>query len=336
MNGLKKAGIEIIECRDDGSRFAKYLNLWKKHEIIKNDYDAMIVGYGGHVIVPFAKLISKKPIIADLLGSFKDAEEHSHNAGFFRRLKDGLIDWLAVECANAVLLESNSQREFFVNKYSDLKKLKVLYTGLDETVFHCDNKFNDNKSTKDNSKKIVLFRGRLTPESGIFHILSAAELLKDKRPDITFRIIGFHYRLGQRVKDFIKEKDLSNVELIYDYISDDLLREKMCETSIALGQFESNPRLDRTIPHKIFEAMSMGLPIITAESKAVKELLTNNESCLFVKRADPSDLVEKIITIVDDSNLGMRLAMNAQKVYKEKVSTEVLIKKLIGIIKEQI
>ena len=81
------------------------------------------------------------------------------------------------------------------------------------------------KSRKEDSTKIILFRGRLTPESGIFHILKSAELLKERR-DIIFRIIGFHYRLGQQVKDLIQERKLANVELVYDYLSDSTLFEK--------------------------------------------------------------------------------------------------------------
>ena len=318
-----------MECRDDGGRFAKYWNLWRKHRLIKNKYDAMIVGYPGHIMAPFAKIISRKPIIADLLGSFKDAQIHSHNSGVIRRLKDGIIDWMAVKFSDTVLLESEAQRDFFIKRYGNLKKFKVLYTGVDESVF-----YQNDRIKKEISPKIVLFRGRLTPESGIFHILKSAELLKDRK-DIVFRIVGFHYRLGQQVKDIIKEKKLANVELVYDYLSEGELFKKMKDASISLGQFESSPRLDRTIPHKVFESMIMGLPIVTAYSKAVGELLKDGESCLFVKRADPADLAEKILLLTDNPALGKKLADNARAIYDKKCSMSALMVKLFDIIKKQ-
>jgi len=329
ISGLKKKGVEVIECRDDGGRFSKYWNLWKKHRLIQDKYDAMVIGYPGHIIVPFAKLISRKPIIADLLGSFKDAQTHSHNSGAFRRLKDGIIDWMAVKFADAILLESEAQKEFFIKRFGHLDKFKVLYTGVDESIF-----YRQNIKNKNNDIKIVLFRGRLTPESGIFHILKSAELLKN-RADIRFRIIGFHYRLGQKVKDFIREKNLINAELIYDYITDDSLREKLGEASISLGQFESSPRLDRTIPHKTFESMVMGLPFITAYSGAVGELLKDGESCIFVKRSDPVHLAGKIIFLADNPVFGEKLADNAREIYDKKCSMEVLTVKLFNIVKNQ-
>lgn len=308
----------------------KYWNLWRKHRAISGQYDAIIVGYPGHIIVPFAKMIARKPVIADLLGSFKDAEAHSHGAGLLRRLRNGIIDWLAVKFADAVLLESEAQKNFFVKQFGNLKKFKVLYTGVNEEIFYSP----DNSKREYTEKKIVLFRGRLTPESGIFHILKAAELLKHRK-DISFRIIGFHYRLGQKVKDFIKEKKLTNIELIYDYITDEILYEKMREASVSLGQFESSPRLDRTIPHKAFESMIMGLPFITAYSQAVGELLQDGESCLFVRRANPDDLAEKICFLIDNPEFRRKLSDNARGVYGEKCSMTALIAKLVDIIKRQ-
>lgn len=317
----------MIECRDDGGRFAKYWNLWKKHRLIKNKYDAMIVGYPGHIMTPFAKIISRKPIIADLLGSFKDAQIHSHNSGALRRFKDSIIDWMAVKFADIVLLESEAQKDFFIKRYGNLKKFKVLYTGVDESVF-----YSANSVRKEGDVKIILFRGRLTPESGIFHILKSAELLKERK-DIVFRIVGFHYRLGQQVKDIIQERKLSNVELVYDYLSDNDLFEKMKDAFISLGQFESSPRLDRTIPHKIFESMIMGLPLITAYSRAVGELLNGGESCLFVRRADPEHLAEKICFLADNPEMAKKLADNAQIIYDKKCSEKVLMDELFDIIK---
>lgn len=316
-----------MECRDDGGRFVKYWNLWRKHRLIKNKYDAMIVGYPGHIMTPFAKIISRKTVIADLLGSFKDAQIHSHNSGAIRRFKDSIIDWIAVKFADTVLLESEAQKDFFIKRYGNLKKFKVLYTGVDESVF-----YQNGISRKEDSPKIILFRGRLTPESGIFHILKSAELLKDRK-DIVFRIVGFHYRLGQQVKDIIQEKKLANVELVYDYLSDNDLFEKMKDASISLGQFESSPRLDRTIPHKIFESMIMKLPLITAYSPAVGELLKDGESCIFVRRADPIHLAEKISFLADNPEMGEKLADNARFIYDKKCSVKVLTDELLNIIK---
>ena len=65
ISGLKANDIEVLECQTNARGFKKYFELYKKHKIIKEKYDVMIVGFLGHSIVPFAKLITRKPIIFD-------------------------------------------------------------------------------------------------------------------------------------------------------------------------------------------------------------------------------------------------------------------------------
>ena len=64
IEALKKAGHTVIECRDDSKGLIKYFRLWQKHRTIKNDYDFVIVGYPGHMVVPWAKLLSKKKVLS--------------------------------------------------------------------------------------------------------------------------------------------------------------------------------------------------------------------------------------------------------------------------------
>lgn len=326
ITGLRARGVPLIECRDESKGLRKYWRLWRKHAALRGSYGVLMIGYLEHLLVPLAKLISSKPIVVDMLGSLADAERYSHEASTWRTYKNTLIDWLAVRYADIILLESEAQKAFFVEKFGNLAKFKVLYTGVDESVLYCP-------PGSRHEKSIVLFRGRFTPESGIFHILEAARLLKH-RQDITFSIIGTHYRLAARVREVIRTNELTNVELVNEYLPDDILREKMCEASVSLGQFEANPRLDRTIPHKAFEAMHMGIPFITAQSPAVAELLTDGESVLFVRRADPADLAAKIRMVIDDPELGKQLAEHARKVYDRACSNEVLITRLLGILSE--
>lgn len=324
ISGLRARGVTVIECRDDSPGWRKYVRLWQKHRALTTPYDVLVIGYLEHILVPFARLISSKPIVADMLGSLADAEQYSHQPSIWRIYKDRVIDWLAVTCADVVLLESEAQKAFFVGRFGALEKFKVLYTGVDEGVLYCP-------AGSRHEKKIVLFRGRITPEAGIVHVLHAAKLL-EMRADIHFRIIGTHYRLAQPVKEMIRALRLNNVEFINEYLPEEVLREKMCEAQIMLGQFESNPRLDRTIPHKAFEAMYMGLPFITAQSSAVEELLTDAESCLYVRRADPADLAEKIVSLIDNPSRGDTVARAARAIYERRCSNTVLIDTLLGIL----
>ena len=323
IEALRKAGHEIVECHDDSQGFIKYWRLWKKHRGIENDYDVIVVGYPGHIVVPLAKLISKKKIIADLLGSLYDAEANSYYPNFWMKLKARFVDFMAVRFADAIFLESEAQKKFFEKRFGESDKYKVMYTGADK-------KFSQNFIKSDRKGKfMVLFRGKLTPESGINHILRAAEMLRGN-DNINFRIIGSGYFLDQ-TENFLRQHNLPNFELTSRYLPDDELITIMKEADLMLGQFEDNPRLDRAIPHKTFEALAMGIPYLTGEVAAIKEVVEDNVTAFFIPLADPVALAEKIRYLSTRPKLLEQVAARAGKIFEEKFALTPLVGKLLKI-----
>src|SRR3990167_10336608 len=73
ISGLRQSGVEVIECRDSSPGIRKFINLFKKHRQLKNQYDVMVVVFLGQQIVPFAKIISRKPIVFDAFLSLYDS-----------------------------------------------------------------------------------------------------------------------------------------------------------------------------------------------------------------------------------------------------------------------
>jgi glycosyltransferase involved in cell wall biosynthesis len=328
IEALKKAKHTIVECRDDSKGLAKYYSLWKKHKAIDHDYDAIIVGYPGHIMVPLARLISRKIVVADALGSLYDAEVNSHKPTLLRRIEYWLADLLMVKLAHKILLETEAQKKFFEKKYGKSEKYQVVYTGVDEQFVKNFIKSNEQKSK--NKRFIVLFRGRLTPECGIMYILKAAEILKHKT-NIVFRIIGFGYLLEETEK-YILEHNLTNIELVSEYMSQNDLIKQMIGSDLMLGQFDDNPRLNRTIPHKAFEAFAMGIPYLTGNAPAVKEAVIHKKTGFLCNLANSKDLARNIEELSSDLKLLENVAVNAKKQFDSTFSSLCLAEKITKII----
>lgn len=323
ISGLRKLGVEIMECRDNSPGPLKFWRLWMKHRKIGN-YDAMIVGYPGHMAVPFAKLISNKKVIADLLGSLYDAEVHSHNPSFFKKIKARIADYLAVKFAAIVLLESEAQKKYFEQKFGKSNKYKVIYTGARDSFLSS----NASKSEKGNIFRVI-FRGRLTPESGISHILKAAEILKDE--NILFKIVGG----GQLLKfaeQEIKEKKLDKVELIPQFVNDQELIALMLDSDLSLGQIEDNPRLNRTIPHKAFESFALGIPYLSGDAPAVREVVIEGKTGFLTPLADPIRLADKIKELSKKSELLAKVSTNSRKMFNAQFTPTMLAQDIFNLI----
>lgn len=316
MRALKNAGHEIIECRDNTRGLRKYLQLVRRLRALKGSYDVIIVGYPGHIVVPLARLFGAAPVVSDLLGSLSDAAKNTYEAGRIEQAWFSFVDRLAIAFSDAALVDSNSQKEYMTRRYGSGHKYHVVYTGADEDVFAPRGE----RDVARSGPFVALFRGRLIPESGILHIMDAAERLKDD-DRFFFRIIGYGPLLGE-VRD--RASKLSNVELISEHISFDEMRRLMLDADVSLGQFGINDRSDRNLPHKAYESISMGIPYITANVRGISEILKNEVSSLMVPSANPEAIVTALERLRNDRTLGARLAQNARAAFESHASSRVI------------
>ncbi len=75
----------------------------------------------------------------------------------------------------------------------------------------------------------------------------------------------------------------------------------------------------------------MAKPIITAETVAIKELLTNRENVLFCQAGNPNDLANKILELKANEELREKISKNGYQLFKERLTPKILIKELLKI-----
>ncbi len=318
-DALKGRGMEVIECTTKKTGLSRYYDLWKKHRALKHAYDAMIVNFPGFIIAPFARLIARKKVILDALSSRYDSDiisRNAHEGSFWKKAKILLIDWLAFKAAHLILVETESQKDFISRRFNIPKsKIAVVYTGVDETVFRED------ASVHKHPVFTAIFRGRIMSEAGVPVILKAAEILKDE--DVHFDLVGYGW--GPWIEEsrrLYAKLDHAKVHWDEKEIPIDELIQRMQRAHVSLGQFGKSERLDRTIPHKAFESMLLGVPFITARSRAVGEILKDGESCVMIPENNPEALARAILELKNDPSRRQMIASSAKKAYDALCSSQ--------------
>ena len=335
-NGLGQHGIAVLYCIDKSRGPIKFIKLFFKLWGFRGRYDAMIVGYPGYIVVPFARLFSflisvitfsrQKPILFDALCSFYESQIISRDAyrgNPFRFLYVRTVDWLSTRAADKILVETQAQKDYFIENLgvSD-EKCIVVYTGVDETVFVRD------QEVQKYEKFTVLFRGRITKEAGVTTILETAKILEEK--GVNFLIVGFGW--GSAMREFdekmasLKLKNLIHKKEQMSYLE---LIPLISKCHVSLGQFSTNERLKRTIPHKAFEALTMKIPYITARGGAVSEIFQDGLNCIMTNPADAKDLAEKVLMIQDNAQMAESVVENGFKIFKEKLTAARIVEPII-------
>jgi glycosyltransferase involved in cell wall biosynthesis len=77
------------------------------------------------------------------------------------------------------------------------------------------------------------------------------------------------------------------------------------------------------IPNKVFQALACGAPVVTADTRAVRELL-DERSAVLVPPGDAAGLAEAVGRLASDPELAARTAAAGLDAYRRNASEEIL------------
>lgn len=284
-----------------------------------------MVGYDSPQLVIFCRLFTRKKIIYNALCSVYERliVSRALTRSFSpRAIYYWLIDFLAVNLANLVMVETDSQVDYFRKLFwAKQKKLFRAWTGVDEDIFYY------NRYIKKPPIFTVIFRGQFLPESGVEYVVQAAKILENE--SINFIIHGGGQNIN-KIKKLIEELRPKNIKLMTDLLSAEELRILMQKCHLSLGQLSNHSRLERTIPHKCYESLAMRLPYLTAVNKGILELLKGGETCITCEPENAESLAEKILWAKDHPQELERISEKGHLLYKDKLSPRILAKKLLA------
>lgn len=294
-------GIELVECHTTArGLFGKLRDLFAKERALRRKADGILVTFPGHALVPFAWLLTRFPrrkLVFDAFIALHDTAVHDRKLlspwhpsawGLF------LLDWLSCRLADEVLVDTEEHKKFFVRRYGlRPAKVRVIYLGARTDLF----KPGIQKSTQDSRLRThnfnILFIGTFIPLQGIEHILGAAKILQKALPAARFTFVG-KGQTEQAMKALAKKWELRNVrfELPVPYQA---LPDKIRDADLCLGIFGTSDKARRVIPHKVYDAVACGVPVVTADTPGIREKFANHPLVRLCRAGDTEDLARTII-----------------------------------------
>jgi glycosyltransferase involved in cell wall biosynthesis len=272
--------------------------------------DVVLVGYPGHLDLRAARRAAGgSPVVFNPLVSLADTlvgdrgrfGRRSLPARVLRR-----IDRRAFRSADLVVADTEAHAEFLADLAGlPADRFAVCFVGAEERIFRPGWAAQEPFS--------ALFVGKLIPLHGLETILEAARLV----PELAVRMVGS----GQL--EHVLAKRPPNVEWVrwvdYDHLPGEFHR-----ASCSLGIFGTSDKARRVIPNKAFQALACGVPLVTADTPAARELLTDDESALLVPPGDPQALADALRRLAAEPDTARRIAAAGHAVYRERASEEVL------------
>ena len=178
ISGLKKNGVDVLECKTVRRGFLKYVILIMKHWKIRNKYDVIIVGFQGIQAVILAKILTRKTVIFDAFASLYDSmvmDRKSVKANSFVAKYYWWLDKISMILADIVLFDTNENIDYAAKEFGIKKeKIQENFIGSNTGVFYPVERENHSKNLK------FCFTAHSCPFMGIDHIISGKIIRRRK------------------------------------------------------------------------------------------------------------------------------------------------------------
>lgn len=96
-----------------------------------------------------------------------------------------------------------------------------------------------------------------------------------------------------------------------------------------IAPYKNTGDFTNSIPNKILDALSYGLPIITTLDGKVRNLLEKYQIGYFINDNNFNDIIKEIIKILDDDNFFNQLSKNSTKLYSQEFDYEKVYDNLV-------
>ncbi len=325
IRGLRENGVEVVDAhiKDRGIRGLLQAAIFYRRNA--KSTDAVMIGYDSPALVILLWLVCRKqliynavlPVYERVITSRKLAGQYSVKGAYY-----WVLDFLAGHLASVILLESNHQIAYFCRLFlTSPKKCFRAWIGVD------DQKFIYNPTQAKFERFTAIFRGQFLPEAGVEYVVQAAKILEGSEVDIILVGGGHGFEGVLKLIDQLKPKNLVSR---FEYVSDAEMVELMQKSHVSLGQLADHPRLERTLPHKCFESLALGLAYLTGRNAGVLELLKDGETCITCNPADADDLAKKILWAKNNYTQVEKIAENGHQLYQGTLTPRLLAKNILG------
>lgn len=272
---------------------------------------AILVPAFGHRDVPLAALVGRQsgvPVLFDPLVSRWDTQVM--DLGRVRRgsLADARLrqsDRMALRLADLVLCDTWEQGDFYSTRYGVPRpRLARIPVGADGVTFRSGAV---RTSRLGRGPASIVYVGGYLPLHGMPTILDAMTILEERHGTrlARFTLIGSGM-MRPYVEREVAARGLTSVRLLPRVPYAEAVR-RMAEADITLGIFGTTEKAGRVVPHKVWQGMALGVPVVTRRSAAIAEFFRDGSHLRCVPAGDGTSLARVLEELAADPEARVRL-----------------------------
>lgn len=224
-----------------------------------------------------------------------------NNKGVFYKMMI-LFERLTFATANFSIATNESYKEIAMRRGKmPENKIQVIRSGpkLDRLkLLPPDNQFRKGR------KYLVGYVGVIGEQEGIDLLLESVKIIVSVRHDIQFAIIGGGSNLF-KMKQLAEKSGLGNYVDFYGRVPDDLMIAILNTSDLCVNPDKPTEMNNLSTMNKIMEYMALKKPVVQYDLKEGR--FSAQEAALYARCGDANDFADKIVKLIDDSDLRTKM-----------------------------
>jgi len=335
--------VEMSSIREKWHRYT--FNFTYRDSVWKNAIDRFVEETGSEVLhVHDLPLVREGveagrragiPVIADLHENYPDGLQVWYTSAFKKSTIYNLQRWKRYE--RQVLQEVNA-----VIAVVDESKERIQGLGIPaERIYVVPNTASKERENipldpevraRYRDRFVISYIGGFASHRGLDTSIKAMVMVRERVPQSLLLLIGNRNKpYMQYLKGLAVELGVTDMVEMPGYQPFDKIWSYIDASDICLVPHARNAHTDTTIPHKIFQYMMVGKPVIVSDCPPLKRYIEASGGGLVFKWDDPADLAEKIIQISENNALAEKISDAGKGAFIERYNWDMTSTELVEL-----
>ena len=194
----------------------------------------------------------------------------------------------------------------------------------------------DAAEPENKKENVVLFVGHLSYAKGFYDFLCTIPGVVEECKDVKFWFLGERIDEEKNIMVTQDSQKIKQANEIWDKYSSHIKYFGSLPNNKILSMMKSAsllvlPSYSEGFPMAVLEAMACGIPVVTTDVGALASLVKEDVNGYLIKPGDTEALSEKVIKILKDKDLQIKIGNNNKDYVRDKFSAEKVVPVFAGI-----
>lgn len=227
--------------------------------------------------------------------------------------------------AERVITVSEGNRDLLIQKYGmPPEKMTVVHNGIDCSRYHPDpqagKRLREELSIRPESLVLTCV-GRLAEQKGQKYLIAALEILARAAGPLTLLLVG-DGQLQAALEEDARNRGVAHLIRFAGFRGD-------IPEIFGISDIFVLPSLNEGFPLTLLEAMAAGKPIVATRVTGTTEAIIDGETGLLCAPANPEELAQKILMLIQDRPRREALGESAQQAALRRFDVSIMVEKTL-------